>query len=206
MRQAQRMRTFLATRGRVSPDAVDDEAILLFWMTAAVATDNDRIDGFRLYTSAASAMLRYRQALRDANAARQLEASLGLGQDTAAGELALERLVERETGIEPWQSPLRALASLPANRVKWLTRKEQARLRHYLGGPAGEEAAQEQGGEGEPGPWQGGLAGDERFDLRCWLTLLRADVFGAAQASIVGQLRKRKAPDAAIEQAMRGSR
>jgi hypothetical protein len=202
MRQAQRMRSFLATRGRVSPDAVDDEAILLFWMTAAVATDNDRIDGFRLYTSAASAMLRYRQALRDANAARQLEASLGLGQDTAAAELALEPIVERETGIEPWQSPLRALASLPASRVKWLTRKEQARLLHYLGGPAGEGDAQDQGGEGEPGPWQGGLAGDERFDLRCWLTLLRADVFGAAQASIVGQLRKRKARDAAIEQAM----
>ena len=177
-------------------------AILLFWMKVAVAADNERIDGFRLFTSAASAMLRYRQALRDATAARQLEASLGLGQDTAAGEIALDRIVEPETGIEPWQSPLRALASLPASRVKWLTRKEQNRLFHYLGGPAGEGAPQEQGDGGEPGRWLGGLAGDERFDLRCWLTLLRADVFGAAQASIVGQLRKRRARDAAIEQAM----
>jgi hypothetical protein len=196
MRQAQRMRTFLATRGRVSPDAVDDETILLFWMTVAVAADNERIDGFRLFTSAASAMLRYRQALRDANVARQLEASLGLGQDTAAGEIALDRIVE------PWQPPLRALASLPANRVKWLTRKEQNRLFHYLGGPAGEDNPEDPADGIGPSRWQGGLAGDERFDLGYWLTLLRADVFGAAQASIVGQLRKRRARDAAIEQAM----
>jgi hypothetical protein len=48
--------------------------------------------------------------------------------------------------------------------------------------------------------WKGGLAGDDRFDVAFWLTLLRADVFGAAQASIVGKLRKRAVGVAAIEQ------
>ena len=63
LRQAQRMRAFLASRGRVAPEAVDDEAILLFWTSVAEAADDDRIEGFRLYRSAACALLRYRQAL-----------------------------------------------------------------------------------------------------------------------------------------------
>ena len=46
----------------------------------------------------------------------------------------------------------------------------------------------------DEGAWRGGLAGDERFDLAHWLTLLRADVFGTVQASIVGRLRKRADP------------
>jgi hypothetical protein len=48
---------------------------------------------------------------------------------------------------------------------------------------------------------KGGLAGDESFDLSFWRTLLRADVFGAAQASIVARLRKRVQGSDAIAQA-----
>jgi hypothetical protein len=199
MRQAQRMRAFLASRGHVNPEAIDNEAILLFWMGVAVATDEDRIDGFRLFTSAAGAMLRYRQALRDAATARQLEASFGSGKDSASAQLALDRLEDSQTSLEMWRSPLRALASLPASRIKWLTKKEQHRLLHYLGGPASDEVPQDSDDEGQSGHWHGGLAGDERFDLAYLLTLLRADVFGAVQASIVGRLRKRAAADAAIE-------
>src|SRR6202023_1021375 len=98
--------------------------------------------------------------------------------------------------------PLRALASPPASHVKWLTKREQHWLFNYLGGPADEEDAEELDGQDEQGPWKGGLAGEERFGLAFWLTLLRADVFGAAQASIVARLRKRVAGSAAIEQAM----
>ena len=105
--------------------------------------------------------------------------------------------------FEPWRSPLRALALPPANRVKWLTAKEQHALLNFLGGPA-DDAEDEQGSDSDNGTetWKGGLAGDERFDLGFCLTLLRADVFGALQASIVARLRKRAAASEAIAQAM----
>ena len=199
IRQAQRMRAFLAGRGRVAPEAVDDESILLFWTSVAEAADDDRIEGFRLYRSAACALLRYRQAMRDAAVAMHLETSLGRGLETGAGELASDAIEAGEPSIEPWQSPLRALASPPANRVKWLTGKEQHRLYNYLGGPADEGEPHD--AEDEPRSWQGGLAGDERFDLAFRLTLLRADVFGSVQASIVARLRKRMAAQEAIAQA-----
>jgi len=86
--------------------------------------------------------------------------------------------------------------------VKWLTRKEQLLLLNVLGGPSDDEALDDPGEEDEPGSWKGGLFGDERFDLAFSLSLLRADVFGAAQASVVARLRKRSAADAAIAQAI----
>ncbi len=196
LRQAQRIRAFLASRGSVAPEAIDDEGILTFWTTIASAAGDERIDGFRLYRSAASALMRYRQALRDAAAARHLEDSLGRGFETARGEPSIDDA--GGSGIEPWRSPL---ASLPASPVKWLTRKELHLLLNYLGAPADEEAG-ESGDDEETGHREGGLAGDERFDLAFRLTLLRADVFGAAQASIVARLRKRAAAAPAIAQAI----
>jgi hypothetical protein len=195
--QAQRIRAFVASRGRVAPETIDDEGILLFWIAAMGAGDDERVDGFRLYRSAATAMLRYRQALRDAAAAWHLEESIGQGLETAEALVAIDQV---ETGFDSWRSPLRALAVPPASRVKWMTKKEQHRLFNYLGGQADEEDADEP--DDETGHWNGGLAGDERFDLAFRLTLLRADVFGAAQASIVARLRKHVAADIAVAQAM----
>jgi len=197
--QAQRMRAYLASRGRVAPEAIDDDAIMVFWTTMADASDNERIDGFRLYRSTASAMLRYRAALRDAMTARHLEDALGRGFEPANDEDGIDR---GNSHVEPWRSPLRALALPPANRVKWLTAKEQRALFNYLGGAADDEEDTEDPHEPEPDAWRGGLAGEERFDLAFWLTLLRADVFGAVQASIVGRLRKRVEASEAIGQAM----
>lgn len=202
--QAQRIRTFLKSRGHVVPEAVDDESILLFWISAATAAEDERIDGFRLYRSAACSMLRYRHALRDAAAARQLEEALQQGPDAVNGEDRLDSAEAAEvakSSIELWRSPLGALAST-AGRVKWLTQKEQQALLNYLGGPAGNDDSDVGADESEATPWHGGLAGDERFDLAFWRTLLRADVFGTAQASIVGRLRKRAAPEEAIAQVM----
>lgn len=202
LQQARKMRAFLGRQGRVDAGAIGNETILQFWMSNAIAGDGETVDGFRLFTSAASAMLRYRQALRDAAAESQLEASLGAGHD-AIGDVAHDGSAEPDAVADVWQSPLRALCSPPANRVKWLTRKEQASLRSFLGGPSVDDDEQDEPtqADGLIG-WQGGLAGDERFGLEFCLTLLRADVFGAAQASIVARLRKRSVPDVAIEQAM----
>jgi hypothetical protein len=199
--QAQRIRTFLASRGRVAPEMIDDERILLFWTAAMEAADDERVDGFRLYRSAAAAMLRYRQALRDAATAEHLEEAIGHGLETPEAMAAIDQF---EAGTESWQSPLRALAAPAASRVKWLTRKEQHRLLNYLGGPSDETEADDAESDGEhaAGCWNGGLAGEERFDLAFRLTLLRADVFGAAQAAIVARLRKRVAGETALAQAM----
>jgi hypothetical protein len=200
--QAQRIRAFLVGRGALLPDRIDDEAILAFWEQAAQAKDGGRVDGFRLYRSVARAMLLYRQALRDAATAKLLEESLGRGLE-GEGELATDPF-DAGGNAEPWRSPLSALVLPPANAVKWLTKKEQNGLLNFLGGPAEEEESAETGGEqdSESSAWKGGLAAEERFDLGFWLTLLRADVFGAVQASIVARLRKRATADAAIAQAL----
>jgi hypothetical protein len=200
MLQAQRIRAFLASRGHVAPESVDDEGILLFWIMMAESPDDERIDGFRLYRSVAAAMLRYRGALRDAATARHLEEALGRGLEPANDEPAIDH---GHAKFEPWRSPLRALALPPASRVKWLTAKEQRALLNYLGGPA-DEVEDEEGTDSENATdaWKGSLAGDERFDLGFCLTLLRADVFGALQASIVARLRKRAAASEAVAQVM----
>ena len=201
--QAQQIRGFIGSRGRLAPETVDDEAILLFWIKAAEAGEAERIEGFRLYRTVAAAMLRYRHALRDAMSARYLEEALGRGLEPANDDFAGARV---DSQGEPWRSPLRALAVPPASRVKWLTAKEQHVLRNYLGGPADDADANDDTpdptAESEDDAWKGGLAGEDRFDLAHWLTLLRADVFGTVQASIVGRLRKRADPEAAIVQAM----
>ena len=196
-RQAQRIRTFLAERGRVAPEAIDDDAILRFWMAISAASADDPIEGFRLYRSAASALLRYRQALIDAIAAKQLEASFG---EEFAGELDSDFALDQRAS-ESWQSPLQVLLSPPSGRVKWLTKKEQGRLSNFLGAP--ESGREERDDSDLPMAWKAGLAGDNnRFDLAFLLTLLRADVFGGAQASVVARLRKHAPAKAAIAQAI----
>jgi hypothetical protein len=201
--QAQKIRGFIAGRGRLAPETVDDETILLFWISAAEAGETERIEGFRLYRTAAAAMLRYRHALRDAMAERYLEEALGRGLEPANDSAIGEQVDSRG---EPWRSPLRMLYKPPASQVKWLTAREQYVLFNYLGGPAGANEADndpsDPAGNSDDGAWDVGLAGDERFSLSHWLTLLRADVFGAVQASIVGRLRKRADAETAIAQAV----
>ena len=81
--QAQQIRGFIGGRGRFAPETVDDETILLFWIKAAEASEAERIEGFRLFRTVAAAMLRYRQALRDAIVERHLEEALGRGLEPA---------------------------------------------------------------------------------------------------------------------------
>jgi hypothetical protein len=192
-RQARQIRSFLAARGPITPDAIDDEAILRFWSAVSGSAGGDGAEGFRLYRSAASAVLRYRQALIDAAAARQLEASFGQDFEGEPADGALEPHIG-----EPWQSPLQLLAAPVSGRIKWLTKKEQASLGNYLGTPAPDQEDAD-----VPAPWKAGLAGDHApFDLAFWLTLLRVDLFGAAQASLVARLRKHATAGAAIAEAM----
>lgn len=199
--QAQQIRGFVAGRGRLAPETIDDETILLFWIKAAEAGAAERIEGFRLYRSVAASMLRYRQALRDAMVERHLEEALARGLEPANDSAINEQL---DSKGEPWRSPLRMLYKPPASQVKWLTAKEQHALSNYLGSPAddADDELPDPAESRDDGAWRGGLAGDERFSLSHWLTLLRADVFGSVQASIVGRLRKRVDAGTAIAQAV----
>src|SRR5262245_19578052 len=45
-RQAQRTRAFLAERCRVAPDAIDDDAILRFWMVVGTSPAEEAVEGF----------------------------------------------------------------------------------------------------------------------------------------------------------------
>jgi hypothetical protein len=198
IRQAQLIRAFLTRRGQVVAAAIDDEAILAFWEEVGVNATEDGIEGFRLYRSSAAALLRYRQSLLDASFAREIERSFSRGFDGTElqGEAGGAALGDQEA----WHSPLYALARPPAHRVKWLTRREQHSLINYLGDQAHDP--DEEPDEESAQPWIGGLADRERFDLGFSLTLLRCDVFGAAQASIVARLRKRARPEDAIAHVM----
>jgi hypothetical protein len=203
LRQTQAIRSFLAGRGRVEPEAIDDEAILAFWTVQATVAKERETEGFRLFNSAARALLRYGAALRDAVAARALEKPLAIGTGPDDADIDLDRLGPREApALHVWRSPLNALAAPPADTVKWLNKKERLQLINYLGGPLAEDEPAADGDEadGEPAA-ETGLAGSQRFDLRFLRTLLRADVFGAAQASIVARLRKRVSAPVAIEAA-----
>jgi hypothetical protein len=199
IRQAQKMRAFLTSRGPVGPDAIDDEAILAFWVSVAAMPGDSETEGFRLYRSSARAMLRYRRALRDAESYRQIGMPLNLDDH-------LRRQPEGDNAavaVEAWQSPLRVLGTHPANGVKWLTKRERLRLLNYLGGPHPdrEEPEDEPPEAAEQGA-ETGLVDAERFDLRFVRTLLRADVFGPVQSNLVAALRRRLAPTAAIGQAL----
>src|SRR6202012_2858127 len=157
--QAQQLRSFIANRGRLAPETVDDETVLSFWIKAAETSEAERIEGFRLYRTVAVAMLRYRSALRDAIAERQLEDALGRGFEPANDSFINEQVDARG---DPWRSPLRTLYRPPANDVKWLNAREQQLLLNYLGGAAGDadDGASEAAAASDDAPWLDGIGGE----------------------------------------------
>ena len=159
-------------------------------------------EGFRLFTSAARGMLRYRRCLRDRAAYGAIGAPLSL-DDNIDHHTPGAALGETASYPDLWQSPLRGLAIGRASSVKWLTRREWVRLLNYLGGPhPGDDSDDSEAAPQEREDGDRGLAGGERFDLRFVRTLLRADAFGAAQAAIVARVRKRAPAPAAVAEAM----
>ncbi len=204
LRQAQQIRAFVARCGKLAPETIDDALILAFWRSMAEPGETEEIEGFRLFTSAASSLLRYRQALRDELQDRALSRAADLGSDSRSVDL--DRLVPAELAVGSWQSPLVGLARPPASKIKWLNKRERLQLANYLAGPQpggdGEDSSETADDDAGLPAHATGLAGAERFDLQFKRTLLRADVFGAAQAVIVAWLRKRSRPDDAIATAL----
>jgi hypothetical protein len=157
-------------------------------------------EGFRLFRSAVRVLLRYRAALEAAIHERAEAEHKSFGDPSIPGEVDVEQI--ESVLLEPkpqWISPLAMLRLPPANRIKWLTLKETSFLANYLGSNLSAasspelQQAETSGAEGEDDDAGAiGLMDGAAFDLRLLRTLLRADVFGAAQARIVAQLRKRQ--------------
>ncbi|MBV9636927.1 MAG: hypothetical protein JOZ40_20070 [Methylobacteriaceae bacterium] len=105
-----------------------------------------------------------------------------------------------------WQNPLADLVEASEERVKWLTDKEALQLHNYIGqarstpdGEPDEDGNRDDEGDEAGGARSSGLVEAGPFDLRLVRTLLRADVFGAAQASIIARLKKRQTAQQALD-------
>jgi len=197
------MRAFLLDHGGVGPERIDNESILLFWIHMAQSPAATEVEGFRLYRSAARAMLRYRQALRDAAAYRQIGSAVPLHDDLGRQALAIaEGLGDTGFQGDSWQCPLQNLMVPPANVAKWLNKRERLQLLNYMGGPHPGQEDTDDSDKTEPESDETGLNAGERFDLEFISTLLRADVFGPVQSTIVQRIRKQVPPPIAIQEAM----
>jgi hypothetical protein len=117
----------------------------------------------------------------------------------AAGYASQE--IER-VGI--WESPLIALTRLPAGRVKWLTKIECQRLLNLFGRPTGDAAEEgmsiEPDDDGSPGHSdRGALMPEAPFHPSLLRTILRTDVFDAAQGRIIARLKKSRPATEAVK-------
>ncbi len=151
--------------GDFGPATVDDPAVLDFWLSRSDDGVSDGLD-FRTFASVFLAFVRLRQVLEEARDFQALESAKPIGPDREAGEVdpgSVSALVE---AIDEAESPLVALQSAPAASVKFLNKTEIADLEK--------------------------LVGCGKSSLALPLSLLRCEIFGAAQARL-SQAQRRKA-------------
>ncbi|MEM7224222.1 MAG: hypothetical protein AAF495_14665 [Pseudomonadota bacterium] len=155
---------FMSARngGDFTLEAIDDEAVLALWLARSHAPEEGA--DFRTFKSAFKACLRLRQAMASAQSADAINHARPIGSDRAAGEVdPADLCLAVETMSEP-ADPLERLAKPPAGRVKFLTRSESGEIELVVA--------------------CGALA--PVFPL----SILRAEVFGQAQARITQALRR----------------
>ncbi len=180
----QRLVQHLARRsgGYFRLEDVDDAFVLSYWMADDVtasesgpvagrlAETNDSADeDIRTYQRAAEQVARFRSAFEAGLLCRELDRAATIGSDRAAGEVdpdaVLDALERHEAPIEPMDR----LSEEPADRVKFLNRREteQMEVLRVLGAQA----------------------------IHLPVSALRIDVFGALQRRIVQAVRNRETPD-----------
>jgi hypothetical protein len=217
--QAKTIHAFLASKHALLPEKIGDAIIFDFWHDRALTWHRQLAEagepaqgrqiatvekaasdeGFRLFKSTARTVLRYRAALEDAAGAASERRSLRFGHDSEDGGYDLEVHAADSAGATAeWSNPLADLLVAASGRIKWLNDREVAHLTNYLGSgnlkaPAGNPEASDSEAEAA-----GELMERRPFDSSLLRTLLRADVFGEAQARIVARLRKRQAPAQAM--------
>ena len=232
-RQVQTITGFLRSRvapglGSTSPsDLIDDQLLMDFWETTALKGE----EGFRLYRSAVTKMLRYRRSLLYAQA--EFRSPAAIGSDTAKGEIDLDRLNRMRSDAEPgasssaaswslgageWQSPMLSLRDF-FQIVKVLNKSERLQLSNFLDGCDERNSDDVSDVDVEEStsaihdfrlalgrefsrPYGSALFGSDKFDIRLTRTLLRVDVFDPCQRSI--GLRAERGEQAAVDDMLQG--
>ena len=166
-RKFRRLIAFLDRAADDSPDAIDDALILDFWLEESAS---DEGADFKTFRAVYLAFLRFIQALAAAQNRDGLENVKVLGADRSAGEAEPHELEYGLETVGETENPLDKLADDPCSAVRFLT-KTEARSLELL------------------------VESDTVAD-RLPLSVLRCEVFGAAQARITQGLRRRLAPDA----------
>ena len=168
-RKFRRLIGFLESECDASPEAIDDEIILAFWLRESVSKDGA---DFKTFRAAYLGFLRFMQALTVARDHDALQNVKVLGSDRTAGEVDPHELETGLEALEETDNPLAVLAAEPCDAVRFLT-KTEVRALDLL------------------------IESDSLAD-RLPLSLLRCEVFGAAQARITQGLRRRLLPAAFV--------
>jgi len=160
-------------------DQVDDGFVLDLWVDAVsgpVSRGSEEADPdgggpsgvTRSFRTLAEQVARFRSAVEEGLAAREMRRPAALGAGREQGEIAPDRLLAAVDAHELPRAPLALLAEPPAATVKFLNRSETARAEAML------------------------LLGRQVTALP--LTTLRADSFGRVQARLIHAVRSRR-PD-----------
>ncbi len=154
--------------GDFGPAAIEDPVVLDFWL-ARSGEDNADSPDFRTFTTVFRAFVRLRQVLEQVNDFRALRDARPIGPDREAGEVDPDSILSLVENIEEAGNPLSALREPPVDAVKFLNKTEAAELEL--------------------------LVDCDKVGLALPLSLLRCEVFGAAQARITQAQRRKVTPE-----------
>jgi hypothetical protein len=165
-RRFARLVAFLAERenGDFEAQSIDDEAVFDFWLGASARQSQDAVD-FRTFAHAFRSFVRLRQLLEEARAGQALQQASSIGPDWESGEVEPDSVTRLVEACDETGNPLERLRSPPANGIKFLTKTEAASLELLID------------------------CGEVAFALP--LSLMRCEIFGAAQSRISQALRRK---------------
>jgi hypothetical protein len=156
--------------GDFGPAAIEDPVVLDFWLAQSGKQGAESPD-FRTFASVFRAFVRLRQVLDEAQSFQALRNPRPIGPDREVGEVDPDSICTMVESVEETGNPLAVLRDPPAKAIKFLNKAEAADLDTLIAcGKTG---------------------------LLLPLSLLRCEVFGAAQARI-SQGRRRKLTSEAL--------
>jgi hypothetical protein len=163
MAKFNRILEFLREQADGGEVEIGDRTILEFWLKQCGASPADE-GWFRTFRTALDAFIAFTRSLDLASDRQGARNALPVGTDADKGEVDPDSLSGLMEAPGQWQSPLPLLDDEPTARVKFLTGREKDALRLLL----------------EMGPLARSLP----------MSLLRAEVFGPAQARLTQALRR----------------
>ncbi len=172
-RRFARLVAYLTERenGDFEAQSIDDEAVFDFWLGASPRKSQDGVD-FRTFAHVFRSFVRLRQVLEEARLRQAMQQPSSIGPDREKGEVDPHSLLRLVETFDDAESPLERLRSPPVNGVKFLTKTEAASIELLI--DCGEVA------------------------LAMPLSLMRCEIFGAAQARISQALRRKLAVEEVI--------